>query len=130
MCFSRMTVMRGSPPDSIFFPSYPGPPFIVPYQRAKMHKDFWPVREAARRWGCSYRAARLYMLRHPDQCAMVRIQNARTLRVRWIMTAKAGTKKQQGITGNPDFRRPDWQQKRARAYWERKRMQNGISLKG
>ena len=108
------------------FPFYPGKPFVMPFQRAKMFKEFWTVREAARRWGCSYRAARLYMLRHPKECAMVRIVNARTGRVRWIMTAQAGMAKRAAMTGNPDFLRPEWQRGRALAYWQRKREQIGI----
>ena len=102
------------------FPTYPGKPYAMPFQRAKMYKDFWPVREAARRWGCSYRAARLYMLRHPDQCALVRITNQRG-RERWILTAKAGTAKKAAFTGNPDFLRPEWQRARALAYWRKKK---------
>ena len=105
------------------FPSYPGKPYVMPYQRAKMFKDFWTVREAARRWGCSYRAARLYMLRHPKECAIVRIQSARTGRVREILTAQAGMAKRVAMRGNPDFLRPEWQRARALAYWQRKRKQ-------
>lgn len=108
------------------FPSYPGKPFVMPYQRSKMLKEFWPVREAARRWGCTYRAARLYMLRHPKECALVRITNARTGRVRWILTAQAGMAKRAAMRGNPDFLRPEWQRNRALAYWQRERGQIGI----
>lgn len=108
------------------FPSYPGKPFVMPYQRARMYKEFWPIREAARRWGCSYRAARLYMLRHPKICAEVRIVNARTGRVRWILTVQAGAAKRAAMRGNPDFLRPEWQRGRALAYWRRKRGQLGI----
>ena len=102
------------------FPTYPGKPFIMPYQKAKMLKEFWTVREAAHRWGCSYRAARLYMLRHPRQCAMVRITSARTGRTRWIMTAQAGAAKLVSARGNPDFKDAEWQRRRALAYWQRK----------
>ena len=110
----------------VHFPTYPGKPFVMPYQRAKLLKEFWTVREAARRWGCTYRAARLYILRHPDECALVRITNARTGRVRWIMTVRAGVAKRASLTGNPDFLRPEWQRERALAYWLRKHRQIGI----
>ena len=103
------------------FATYPGKPFAMPYQRAKLHKEFWPIREAARRWGCSYRAARLYLLRHPHECVMVRISNSKG-RIRWIMTAKAGAAKKPAMTGNPDFLRPEWQRARAVAYWQKKKM--------
>lgn len=106
-------------PRGEHFPSYPGPPFVMPFQKGMMHKQFWPVREAARRWGCSYRAARLWMLRHPEKCCEIRIVNCRTGRTRWIMAVPVGTAKRAAYSGNPDFLRPEWQRRRAREYWAR-----------
>ena len=97
-------------------PTYPGKPFLMPWQRAEMFGMFWPVREAARCWGCSYRAARLYLLRHPDAAALVRVKNPRG-KVRWILTARADVAKQWSGQGNPDFTDPEWQRKRALRYW-------------
>ena len=97
-------------------PTYPGKPFLMPWQRAEMFRMFWPVREAARCWGCSYRAARLYLLRHPEAAALVRVKNKRGM-VRWILTAKADVAKRWSGQGNPDFTDPEWQRKRALRYW-------------
>lgn len=56
--------------------TYPGKPFRLPYDRGKMHRDFWPPRKAAREWGCSFRSALRYMFAHPEWCAWVRVIRA------------------------------------------------------
>lgn len=55
---------------------YPGKPFRLPAQRPRMHRQFWPVRKAARAWGVPYRDALRYMLQHPEWCAWVRVIRA------------------------------------------------------
>ena len=63
---------------------YPGKPFQLPQERARLLRRYWPARRAARAWGVSYRDALRYMLRHPEWCAMVRIRRA-SGRVEWIL---------------------------------------------
>lgn len=101
--------------------SYPGKPFKMPYERRKLLARYWPVRVAAKKWGCSYRAARLYMLRHPEKCVLVRIQSPTTDKPRWIVTIEAGTPKVPAMKGNPDMLDPNWQRKQAVERWRRKR---------
>lgn len=101
--------------------SYPGKPFKMPYQRAELVKKFWPVRVAARKWGCSYRAARLYMTRHPDICVLVRILSPSATKPRWILTVKPGTPKTPAMRGNPDLMNPEWQRRMAMRRWRARR---------
>lgn len=102
------------------FPSYPGAPFLLPDERTAMYRQFWPVRWAARCWGCSYRAARLYLLRHPDQAALVRVRHSRGP-VRWVLCAQANTYKRPSFSGNPDFKSPAAQRRWALLRWQRKK---------
>lgn len=101
--------------------SYPGKPFQLPKQRAQLLREFWPVRAAARRWGCSYRAARLWMLRHPEHCVLVRVWHLHAPSPRWILTVRANVAKVPSMRGNPDFLSPEWQRAQAIARWRRKR---------
>lgn len=100
------------------FPTYPGSVFHLPEQRSAMLRQFWPLRYAARMWGCSYRAARLYLLRNPDLSALVRIQHRRG-GVRWVLCAIAGTQKLRSFSGNPDF--CDSEKQRMWALWRWRR---------
>lgn len=109
------------PHDSLA--SYPGKPFRVPYDRASLLKKFWPIRVAARKWGCTYRAARLYILRHPDIAVLVRVVSPSADKPRWIITVRAGTPKIPAMEGNPDMMDPEWQRRMARARWRRRREQ-------
>lgn len=68
--------------------SYPGRPFRLPVERAKMLARYWPPRVAARKWGCSYRDAVRHMLRHPEICCEVRVTHADG-QTRWTLCAIA-----------------------------------------
>jgi len=107
------------PYDSIR--SCPEKPFQMPYQRGKMLARYWPVRVAARKWGCSYRAARMYMLRHPELCVLVRIHSPSAEKPRWILTVPAGTPKIPAMKSNPDRMDPEWQRRHAIERWQRRR---------
>lgn len=102
--------------------SCPDKPLVMPYQRSKLLARYWPIRVAARKWGCTYRAARLYMLRHPDLCVLVRIRSASAEKPRWIITVPAGTPKIPAMRGNPDMMDPEWQRRHAIARWHRRRL--------
>ena len=102
-------------------PSYPGRPYQLPREKRNLLAQFWPVRVAARRWGCSYRAARLWMLRHPEKCVLVRVWHLHAPKPRWILTVRTNTAKVAAMQGNPDFLKPEWQRRMAVARWHRKR---------
>ena len=110
-------VCMGYPYDNIA--SCPDKPYQMPHQRGKLLQRYWPVRVAARKWGCTYRAARLYMLRHPEKCVLVRIQSPSAEKPRWILTVEAGTPKVPAMKGNPDMLDPEWQRKYAKERWQR-----------
>lgn len=104
------------------FPSYPGKPFQLPKEKHSLLCQFWTVRVAARRWGCTYRSARLWMLRHPDKCVLVRVWHLHAPKPRWILTVKANTAKIPAMKGNPDFLNVEWQRRMAIERWHRKRV--------
>ena len=119
-------VRKTSPPttyDSLF-PSDPRSPYQLPYQKKRMLQEYWPVRYAARRWGCTYRAARLYILRHPGIGVLIRIQARTAPKPRWIIAVMAGTIKVPAMKGNPDLLDPHWQRRYAIERWRRKRQQD------
>ena len=101
-------------------PSDPRRPYQLPREKRKMMLDYWTVRVAARKWGCTYRAARLYILRHGIGIA-VRVQHASAPKPRWVITVKAGTAKVPAMKGNPDLLDPHWQRKYALDRWRRRR---------
>ena len=84
-------------------------------------KKFWPIRVAARKWGCSYRAARMYILRHPERAVLVRVVSPSADKPRWIITVEAGTPKIPAMRGNPDMMDPEWQRRHARERWRRRK---------
>lgn len=97
--------------------SLPGKVYHMPRMRPELIREYWPVRYAAKKWGCSYRAARLWMLRHPEHCVMVLIQSATADRYRWILTVRAGTVKAPAMRGNPAMMDPEWQRRMKKLYW-------------
>lgn len=103
-----------------YLPSDPRKPYQLPRQKREMLKEYWPVRVAARRWGCTYRAARLYILRHGIGVA-VRVQHTTAPKPRWIITVKANTPKVPAMRGNPDMLDPHWQRRYALQRWQRRR---------
>lgn len=102
-------------------PSDPRKPYQLPQQKREMLKHYWPVRHAARRWGCTYRAARLYILRHPEIAVQVRVQHTTAPKPRWIVAVRAGTAKIPAMKGNPDMLDPHWQRENALKRWARRR---------
>lgn len=101
--------------------SCPDKPYQMPRERAKLLAKYWPVRVAARKWGCSYRAARMYMIRHPEICVLVRIHSPSAEKPRWIITVEAGTPKLAAMKGNPDMMSSEWQRRIAYERWRRAR---------
>ena len=107
--------------------SQPGIVYKMPYQRAAMLKEYWPVRYAAKKWGCSYRAARLWMLRHPEHVVCILIQSPTAERCRQILAVKAGTQKVSALSGNPKFLDPKWQRDSKELYWLREKRRRWIN---
>ena len=105
-----------------YIPCDPCKPYQLPGQRRELLRMYWPVRHAARKWGCSYRAARLYILRNPGTVGvLVRVQHRTAPKPRWILTARADAAKVPMMRGNPDMLDPHWQREYALKRWERRR---------
>ena len=104
-----------------FLPSDPCKPYQLPRQKRELLKVYWPVRHAARKWGCSYRAARLYILRHPEIGVLVRVQHQTAPKPRWIIAARADAAKIPAMRGNPDMLDPHWQRRYALDRWMRRK---------
>lgn len=102
-------------------PSDPCKPYQFPRQKRDLLRKYWPVRYAARKWGCSYRAARLYILRNPQIGVLVRVQHMTAPKPRWIIAARADTAKVPAMRGNPDMLSPQWQREQALQRWNRRR---------
>jgi hypothetical protein len=79
--------------------------YHLPADRATIRATYWAPIDAARAWGCSYQAARRWLLLHPDHAIVLElVRPDRTIRARLVMLAgQERIRAQQGGRGNPSW---------------------------
>lgn len=96
--------------------------YVWPTDSALVNYLYWRPTQAAKVWGCSYQAARCWLLRHPQYAIRVELvsQQGDLLRYLWCMRAGQERLRQQpGTPGNPCFRDPEYQAELATRRWLR-----------
>lgn len=83
--------------------------------------QFWPMRKAAKEWGCSYQTARRWVLLHPEVAVLVRVWSMRSPVPRWKLCVFAGQPKFDRREGAEHFRSSAWQRSMAQRRWRKRR---------
>lgn len=95
--------------------------FRMPEDKRLFRQQFWPIRTAARAWGCSYHTARRWIHLHPEEGVMVRVLAQHATSHRWRLCVVAGQPKYDTGEGSAQFRNSEFQRAMAKRRWQLER---------
>lgn len=93
--------------------------YMWPRDRETVHNTYWQPSQAAKAWGCSYYAARRWMLLHPQHAVVVELlhRNGTVTRRNCLLAGQARTS---SARGNPDWRDSSCQAELVSRRWKRR----------
>lgn len=98
--------------------------YVMPRDRATIMATYWSPGRAGKAWGCTYQAARRWLLLHPEHAILLEVvQPDGVIRSRLVMLAgQERIRAPLGGRGNPTWQDSDTQSALASRRWKRRRL--------